>query len=84
MLAGFAGLRELTVHLTSPDLLPVARYFEETFEPLKRIRALNRFDVFLPWTEQDCAEVATGSEYPFTLLPYAAEPELVHPHGKKT
>lgn len=81
VLAGFSGLRELTIHLTSVDLFPAAKYYGRPLEALKRIKVSGRFNVYLPWTEQDCAEVTKGEKYPFTLLPYVKAPDLVHSRG---
>ena len=88
ILASLTGLRKLTMHLTGWGLDMRSRDkddWETYLEPLKHIKAPQKFYVFVAWTEEQCAEVSREYEYPFTLLPSAQEPTLLYqpdPHNK--
>jgi hypothetical protein len=72
VLSSFAGLQELTLHLTSNELLPFSgegkKWSKPLLEPLKRIKPAKRFDVYVNWSEGACAEAAKEG-YPFRFLP---------------
>lgn len=72
VLANFTGLRKLTVHLASSFELPAGMKWKDWWGPLLEqltwIKPVKRFDVFLAWSEDDCAEVARECEYPFQLV----------------
>lgn len=76
----FRGLRELTVHLEGYHVLPDCYddYSTGAWQPLldalKGIRVENRFVVFLPWSEEQCAKTTKESSYPFQLV---SDPEGV-------
>lgn len=69
MLASLTGLYELTLHLTGkPDLMPGAQdRWAPLLEALIPIKAAKKFDVFLPWSEGQCAR-ASECGYPFRLV----------------
>jgi hypothetical protein len=74
--ASFAGLSQLTVHLTGGGALwPGTRYKDRwgpIIEALMPIKA-KKFEVFLPWSEGDCTEATEEGGYPFKLLPKSPE-----------
>lgn len=71
ILASFTGLQELTIHLTGNELTPGA-YLKSRRGPLLQafahIKVTKRFDVFLPWSEEECMAVAKECSYPFRLI----------------
>lgn len=75
ILASFTGLQELTLHLTC---FPYTRTKNRTeiwkplLEPLMHVRATKKFDIFLPWSEDECTEAARKKRYPFSLATKAA------------
>ncbi|PSS18375.1 hypothetical protein M430DRAFT_58556 [Amorphotheca resinae ATCC 22711] len=77
VLMSFAGLQELTVHFkkSRKDSWPGAdgkSQWGPLLEALTQINtAKKKFDVFLPWTEDECAEAAKEGGYPFRLMPMA-------------
>lgn len=77
-LASCTGLRELTLrldHMIKFDIksssTPTGGRWMPWLKALTKIRAPKKFDVFLDWTADECAEAATslGSKCPFRLLP---------------
>ncbi|MCJ1372319.1 hypothetical protein MMC20_003542 [Loxospora ochrophaea] len=72
VLASFAGLQELMLHLTGSDLTPGTFGRSQqgpVLEALTRIKTAKKFDVFLHWSEDQCAAVAKEGGYPFRLAP---------------
>lgn len=66
-LTNFTGLVELTVHLTGGDFTRKDSW-EVLLEPLMKVKAAKRFDVFLPWEEEQCMEVVKEHRYPFKIV----------------
>jgi hypothetical protein len=76
VLMSFAGLQELTVHFTNwrKNSWPGADWkvlWGPLLEALMRIKTAKKFDVFLPWSEDECAEAAKDGGYLFRLMPMA-------------
>jgi len=64
-------LHALTVYLTGENDLTAGTYWKDRWGPL--LEALSHiksvtFDVFIPWTEEECAEAEKQGGYPFTLV----------------
>jgi hypothetical protein len=78
VLASFTGLQELTVHLSGQNLLLPGVFYKDRWGPLlealARITPAKKFEVFLRWEEDECAEAAKGAEYPFKLVSTASQP----------
>jgi hypothetical protein len=76
VLATFTGLQDLSVHVVSRHFIRGSLYEEDCrplLEALTLIKPAKRFDVYLPWTEDQCGEVANDGGYPFRLTPIARE-----------
>ena len=76
VLSRFAGLQELTVHFNNwcKFSYPGAdgkRQWGPLLEALRPAKAVKRFDIYLAWTEDECAIVAREGSYPFKLMPMA-------------
>jgi hypothetical protein len=71
-LASFASLQELMVYLTGENDLTPGTYWKDRWGPvleaLTRTKAAKKFNVFLPWSEDECAEAAKEGGYPFKLV----------------
>lgn len=85
MLSSLTHLQELTVHLEGGvsakfDHRPsnrtayLRKRWKEVLDMLTCITAVKKFNVFMPWTEDECAEVAKGCAYPFRLAPEVEAP----------
>lgn len=72
-LASLHGLQELRVHLSSEYYLPPGQhkkaYWQPLLDPLRPIKSPATSVVHLPWSEDQCAEAAQDSGYPFQLIP---------------
>ena len=64
-------MQELTVHLTGENDLTPSTYWKDRWGPLlealAQIKSV-KFDVFFPWTEDECAEAEKDGGYPFKLV----------------
>lgn len=72
MLATLGGLQEVMVHLSGGELIASAHGKEKRaplLDALRPIKATKKFDVLLPWSEGECAQVAKEESYPFRLAP---------------
>ena len=87
MTEAFTGMRELSIHL--PWLMPgpyFQREWEPTLENLKYIaagRPLDRFEVYVPWREEQCEQVTTTFHLPFQLVSEVGDGIAAHPHWSK-
>lgn len=72
ILASFADLQRLTVHLTGDNDLTTGNYWKDRWGPLldalTRIKPASEFKVFLPWSEDECAGAAKEGRYLFELV----------------
>lgn len=71
ILATFTGLQELTVYLTGENDLTAGTYWKDRWGPLLETLAQIesvKFDVFIPWTEEECAKAEKDGGYPFRLV----------------
>jgi hypothetical protein len=76
----FCGLQKLTVHLNECRILPdeySRRAWQPLLEALRGIRVENRFVVFMPWSEDQCAKTTKESTYPFQLVSKVEGPQVV-------
>lgn len=76
-------MQELTIHLSGSnfkfdDLSEridfLRKRWEGVFNTLRCITTVKKFDVFMPWSEEECVEVAKGNGYPFRLVPEGEVP----------
>jgi len=71
VLSGFEGLQEVTMHLTGV-VFNAGIYqwglWRPVLDALKRVRPVRKFDVVLPWSEEDCMKVAAERGYSFRLM----------------
>ena len=77
MLVGLSGLQELTLHLTGQYLETVlgrAHHWNIVVESLVHVKPSKKFLIYLPWSEDDCAKMAEGRDYPFIMLPITISP----------
>lgn len=76
-LASFQGLEELRVHLASRYYLQPGKRSKDQWEPLldalRPVKTPSTFIVYLPWSEDQCAEAAQDAGYPFRLTPMVEE-----------
>ncbi|KAK2589393.1 hypothetical protein QQS21_012931 [Conoideocrella luteorostrata] len=69
LLATLTGLRQLTVHLSKLEPGQQNEHlWRPALEALQQIGPIDRFDVYLPWTEAMCWREAARNRYPFRLV----------------
>jgi hypothetical protein len=76
----FFGLHELFVHLNECRIPPddsSRRAWQLLLEALRGIRVENRFAVFMPWSEDQCAKTTNEGSYPFQLVSKVEGPQVV-------
>lgn len=73
VVAGLSGLQDLRVHLDGHGGIQAGANWKHEWgpvlDPLMRIKPARKFDVFLPWSEEDCEEAVKGCGYQFRLCP---------------
>lgn len=72
VLASFAGLQELTMHLSGSNFASYVRkdgFWKTLLEALRIVKVAKRFDVTVPWSKNECEEVAKEGDYNFKLVP---------------
>lgn len=72
VLATFTGLHELTMHLSGAVDIGLGAHPKYRWVPLLGsltcIKPKEKFDVYLPWSEEECIEAAEEERYHFRLI----------------
>lgn len=78
VLSTLSRLQELTIHLTGTFDITSKDYEGKSWVPLldglKQVKATRRYDVYIPWSEEECSRAATENDFPFTLVSWPQKP----------
>lgn len=78
VLLSLSRLQELTIHLTGTFDVTSEYYESKSWVPLldglKQVKATRRYDVYIPWSEEECSRAAAENDFPFTLVSRPQKP----------
>ena len=78
VLLSLSRLQELTIHLTGTFDVTSEYYESKSWMPLldglKQVKATRRYDVYIPWSEEECSRAAAENDFPFTLVSRPQKP----------
>lgn len=78
VLSSLSRLQELTIHLTGTFDVTSEYYESKSWVPLldalKQVKATRRYDVYIPWSEEECSRAAAENDFPFTLVSRPQKP----------
>jgi len=78
VLSSLSRLQELTIHLTGMFDVTSEYYESKSWVPLldglKQVKATRRYDVYIPWSEEECSRAAAENDFPFTLVSWPQKP----------
>ncbi|KAJ5123605.1 hypothetical protein N7448_009702 [Penicillium atrosanguineum] len=77
-LLSLSRLQELTIHLTGTFHVSPEYYESKSWVPLldglKQVKAAPRYNVYVPWSEEECSWAAAENDFPFTLVSRPQKP----------
>lgn len=86
MLLSLSRLQELTIHLTGTFDVTSEYYESKSWVPmldgLKQVKATRRYDVYIPWSEEECSRAAAENDFPFILVSRPQKPLILWKTGK--